>query len=478
MKIRASIVVFSISLAIMQLALPACLRAARLQFVNKPDEPRTIVFVHGLIGDPVLTFKHPTADKSWPSMMAVDNRILRSGSRLSDYRIGLLSYDTNEGSGLTVEELAARVLTHLTAVGLHDSSEELIFVTHSLGGIIMKRVLTLASQNPRWQKLAERTTLMFLISSPSSGSPAATAAKYLPSLFKKANRQVLDLTDIDDNTYLQSTHNAWELFLQRRPRPHILCAYEKRETYGIKIVPLAYADSACGGLRRAEDTNHIDIVKPRSRDASIYTWVRLQIGASEFQSDTSKIRSIIETLRNGTPDTDNMIRELAFAWQEMLPRTQELLKVMGRTKLVERTGEQQGVPSFRVKFENGSHRWLFRENPGGKVDVMYFEIEKLKDGLRIPGTREDPAEILKATIEQLRSGSPDYGRMSPQLAAAIQAQLPLVQNTLARLGRTNEMRRIANQQGMDTYRVQFAHGSLVWLISVDVDDTIIGLLFR
>ena len=61
---------------------------------------------------------------------------------------------------------------------------------------------------------------------------------------------------------------------------------------------------------------------------------------------------------------------------------------------------------------------------------------------------------------------PDYGEMSPQLAAAVRRQLPMIEDIIHRVGTFQFMMfKGVGQDGMDVYDVTFEHGQLEWRIA-------------
>jgi hypothetical protein len=83
-------------------------------------------------------------------------------------------------------------------------------------------------------------------------------------------------------------------------------------------------------------------------------------------------------------------------------------------------------------------------------------------------------EVLRRHIEAIRSGAPDYDRMTREAAAHAHQLLPRGQAILAKLGALRAMSfRGVTQAGNDAYMVQFANGSAEWQIGL-ADDGRIG----
>jgi len=59
--------------------------------------------------------------------------------------------------------------------------------------------------------------------------------------------------------------------------PKVYCAYETKSVAGLLVVPQAYTATRCDNIPRAENRDHISIVKPTGLDDPIYIWTRARI---------------------------------------------------------------------------------------------------------------------------------------------------------------------------------------------------------
>ena len=89
------------------------------------------------------------------------------------------------------------------------------------------------------------------------------------------NRQLQGMFPIEGNTYLDSVYSNWTNTPELRNIP-TYCSYEGYDTLGIRIVSQNSASALCtkANLQYAD---HIDIVKPASRDDPRYYLLQLQI---------------------------------------------------------------------------------------------------------------------------------------------------------------------------------------------------------
>ena len=85
-------------------------------------------------------------------------------------------------------------------------------------------------------------------------------------------------------------------------------------------------------------------------------------------------------------------------------------------------------------------------------------------------------ETLLSYIDDLGRGAPDYARMTPEIAAMTERNLPLDRAILAQLGPVRSISfRGGAWSGIDIYTVHFANGSADWRIGL-VRDGRIGRL--
>jgi len=249
---------------------------AAFTVLHKGPSDRLIVFVHGLWSDPRSAFSASPEAVSWPDMMARDRRPMRAGPPLSDYTIAVVGYPAGRADTLSIPQIANRLLDDLYDAGVFADYEQIFFVCHSLGGLVVKELFTDLTIDHFHD--ARKVAAIFLISTPSQGAPAANfMTKALPQIV--SGKLVRDMQTIAVNTYLQSLEARWQSILRHRKTqcPRIYCAYETQQTGPVTIVSQAFTATVCDETPRAENANHLDIVKPKSVNDSIYRWVRGRI---------------------------------------------------------------------------------------------------------------------------------------------------------------------------------------------------------
>lgn len=192
-----------------------------------------------------------------------------------DFRIAALQYDTPLlGRTSGIEEVATSILHQLEDIGLFKSYDEIYFIAHSMGGLVVKRMLVkLKSARPLYE--LRRIKAVLYISTPAQGVSIAEAGAWI-----SANPQLNDMAPADLNSYLQSVENDWQDLIRERGTsmiPRSYCAYETKPTLGIVIVSRIYAATTCDQNPHPVAEDHAGIVKPASTDADIYAWAKARI---------------------------------------------------------------------------------------------------------------------------------------------------------------------------------------------------------
>jgi len=240
------------------------------------NSPVTVVFIHGVLGSAIQTFGRDAAH-NWPAMLAHDSSLSIRPNVLS---IGYASHPI--GAASNINEIANRLLSRLIDKGVFEERRKVIFIAHSMGGLITKRLLVqLRSQAPEAYK---QVAAVFFLATPSGGSDLAQVAAWM-----SGNPQFGDMKPSDVNTLLQVYEEDWAALLRQRsresPYPKAYCAYETLPTGRFHVVPRSRAQSGCDETPIAFDRDHLGIVKPDSTQDEVYRFVlaRLKrVMADEF----------------------------------------------------------------------------------------------------------------------------------------------------------------------------------------------------
>jgi len=238
----------------------------------RPDPRTAIVFVHGVMGDSRGTWLAPGAAAGWPALVSQDPDLPSVDVLSLGYRSPPI------GSASNIEEIAVRSLRDLRDQGLFTKYDNVIFVVHSMGGLVTKRMLKTLQGEDRTAFDKVRAVIFF--ATPAKGSDVAALAEWMTS-----NPQFRDMTPSDFSSFLQVLENDWQALLRSRPAaapfPRSYCAYEKLPEHGIKvIVPRSTAETSCDETPLAFDRDHASIVKPATVDDEVHRYLRGRILAA------------------------------------------------------------------------------------------------------------------------------------------------------------------------------------------------------
>jgi pimeloyl-ACP methyl ester carboxylesterase len=228
-----------------------------------PTRP-IVVFVHGLFGDTLSWGSGPT---SFPNLV-------RHDPSLHDYDVFVASYDSRCGSHSTGANVSSSLAEQLRYNRVFDHNR-IIFVAHSLGGILVKHAfLTYLSPDEK-----EHVAGVITLGTPVQGSPLANLGRiFCP------NTQISDLIPISDNSWLTTIDDQWtNASIHQRPFPRVSCAYETEPVHigpvQTRVVPKEYAQAGyCAGPMFALAVNHFDLARPRGYSSQTYEWVHDRIG--------------------------------------------------------------------------------------------------------------------------------------------------------------------------------------------------------
>ncbi len=244
----------------------------RSEYVRGPESAKMIVFIHGLFGDGKSTWRNDHSKTYWPDMIVKDQDF-------NGYDVYVVNYVTPFISRTsTIEEVATQTLQQLEDEDIFRRYKQIYFITHSMGGLIAKRILVKLNRPATTEQL-QRVKAVLYFSAPAQGAEIAEIGQWI-----SLNPQLKDMRPADLNSFLQSLENDWQNLLGDRDRnepnerfPKSFCAYETQSTLGIMIVNRVYAATRCDINPYPIPLNHIEIVKPSSQQDDPYRWSKARI---------------------------------------------------------------------------------------------------------------------------------------------------------------------------------------------------------
>ena len=231
------------------------------------DRVADVVFVHGLDGDARTTW-HPKdrPDAFWPAWL---------GENVPAVGVWSLGYAVNasawKGHAMPLADRATNVLHQLELDGI--GRRPVVFVCHSLGGLLVKQLLRHACDfgHPAWKAIATQTRAIVFLSTPHSGADLASWIQYIGGLL----RTTVSVEELEAHHPRLRELNLWY-------RHHVadfglttVVYCEKRPIAGLLVVNETTADPGIGGVIPIPmDEDHVSICKPTSKDSQIYRRVK------------------------------------------------------------------------------------------------------------------------------------------------------------------------------------------------------------
>ncbi|MFC4857369.1 esterase/lipase family protein [Actinophytocola glycyrrhizae] len=241
---------------------------------GKAGSTRTLdlVVMHGLGGDDISTWTQKGSSESWLEWLVQDiPSIAVSALR---YPAGLTKW-TTAGEGMALPERANGLIETLL---YHDiGSRPVIFVCHSLGGLVVKQILRNSSElaKPEWKVIAESTLGVVFLATPHSGSTLASIAKAVP--LARPTRTTLALTA--HCPHLKDLGDWYRQNVARLDIQTAAYAESQKVKRGFRLVTVVNSTSADPGIvdcvTTSVDADHSGICKPASRATAVYRGVEM-----------------------------------------------------------------------------------------------------------------------------------------------------------------------------------------------------------
>ena len=225
-----------------------------LWYINN-DSDTVIVFVHGLFSDSRSAWL-ASSGVFWPRLIAADERLGQPSIYLGGFFTALSSGEYG------IRDAANELYRRLT-LGAVFQKREILFVTHSTGGIVVRQLLV----RKRGQLQDKKIGLM-LIASPSTGSRDASRLSWLSDLAK--NRMSIELRW--DHPLLEDLDREFRDLVYQKGIP-CLRGVEAIENHLVfskwwglvrdeVLVEMSSAGHYFGDPQRLPSTDHFTAVKP------------------------------------------------------------------------------------------------------------------------------------------------------------------------------------------------------------------------
>jgi tetratricopeptide (TPR) repeat protein/predicted esterase len=262
----------------------------------RPQEPvADVVFIHGLGGDARGTWRHGQTNlDSWPHWVAADfpqvavwslgyaaspTRLMRV---LKVFGLG----DRDSGHAMSLPDRAGQVLDRLLQKGV--GQRPVVFVCHSLGGLLVKHVLRKSSDAGDAPKgrLAASTRGVLFLATPHNGAVLASLLNELRTVLG-TTVSIADLREHD--AHLRDLFNWYRRAADQRGI-RTVTYYESRSVLG--VLPIVNPTSAHPGVGEDPvelDEDHLSIAKPRERDSQVCDALAAMVREHLLGSETTPV---------------------------------------------------------------------------------------------------------------------------------------------------------------------------------------------
>jgi predicted alpha/beta hydrolase family esterase len=358
---------------------------------HNPSRQMDVVFVHGLGGHRLKTW-HP-AEK-----LDNDSWLYWLGEDLKDVGIWTFGYKAEfsqwKGKAMPRFDQARNLIKSLENEHIGED-KSLIFVTHSLGGLLVKEVLRSSDTFSRREFIDKIQGIVFL-ATPHNGSHLANTVGILHQIL----RTTVSVEELENNNTWLRDLDSWYRQKVNKNNYQISTEvyYEAWDTLGYKVVDEGSADPKLLDVMPVPiDADHITIAKPKSRADDVYKGVRNFI--QKHLSPAKKIE-IINKL-NLQPEnrfkSDDEIEELAYEAVEEIKES----NLQNANELVEK---------FTESFEKYKRNEEFAKEAMGWLKVNKRALVK---------------EAVEESLKDFNGGTDEYSQNAEQLSKDLGKYLQL-----------------------------------------------------
>jgi hypothetical protein len=216
-----------------------------------------VVFVHGLDGDPIQTWRLDQPD-SWPTWLKADLPNVNAWSLR--YRLRSLGW---QGGAMPLLTRATNVLavldTELT------QSRPIVFMCHSYGGLLVKQLLRSGLDVAvEYRPLIDRVAGIVFFGTPNSGSTVATFVDKLQPLLDTGSA----VEELSRSSPLLQNLSYW--FRNNAEKWMLRVYFETMPMKGVIVVDESSADLGISSVIPVGiDANHLTICKPTTKDLRV-----------------------------------------------------------------------------------------------------------------------------------------------------------------------------------------------------------------
>ncbi|KAI0911092.1 hypothetical protein F4823DRAFT_326306 [Ustulina deusta] len=337
-----------------------------LTTVFEPDGQAVadLVFVHGLNGGSRSTWSKATDGTFWPQDW------LSCDDAFHDVRIHTFGYSSgiNRESVLNIQDFASNLLAcvhHCPAVASNPGP--ILFVGHSMGGLVIKKAYVLARQILEYNNLADRIRAIFFLATPHQGAGIAQMLTRVLALAPGSRPFVNDL--LPQSGMLQAINEEFPRYCQEL---QLFSFYETQPMYygvgkGLIVEKHCAVMNYPNERRTYLDANHRDVARFSTPGEPSYILVRNAL-ATTIDSQRVSLRLEVKGLEHIELEALNKFLGISGAPEDDLI-TNESQKLPGSCQwLIQKDSFQQWRDALASKVF-----WL-RGRPGAGKSVLASHI--------------------------------------------------------------------------------------------------------
>ncbi len=239
------------------------------------DRVADIVFVHGLDGDPQLTWQYEDdEDTFWPKLLFNDIPMCSVWSFGYDAR----SSEWIHGSTMPIVDRATNFAAFLRSEGI--GQNPIFFIVHSLGGLVVKQMLRSQFDKDQDDPLVQQTQAIYFFATPHGGSDVSKLVQWL-----RFYRPTVLVRELESAAAPLRDLNAWYRANADRLEIQTTVFAETQKTMKVMVVDQLSSDP---GIQSAEiipvDANHIEICKV---DIESMPYKTVRNGIEDFVRDSA-----------------------------------------------------------------------------------------------------------------------------------------------------------------------------------------------
>lgn len=234
-----------------------------------------VIFVHGLGGDAFYTWTQgKSPENSWPNWVGQEFPEVgvwslgyaASPTKLTRIRGWFFKSTRDSGHSMSLPDRSRQVLDLLVQHGL--GNRPIMFICHSLGGLLVKQVLRMSSdaaETSAERAVFENTRSVFFLATPHQGAELASLLGNFRVAFPTLAIKDLKAHDAHLRDLFEWYRDHSQVGIQTRTY------YESRRVNGaLLIVNPTSAHPGVGTRPVPLDEDHISIAKPIDRNAQVY----------------------------------------------------------------------------------------------------------------------------------------------------------------------------------------------------------------